>query len=169
MKKSQMEIMGLIIMIMLVLVGILVYIFFKLGDDGSDRLSFDEYKKTQMAQNYVNTLMDVTTTCNSLQVKNLMAECEKVSKLGIPSGLSCGSGRSPCEEIEFITEATISESLRDYSYKFVFSIRGDSSGDIFNLENVDGFSCKNKVAPGIFPIYSSLSGRILELRLDICS
>ncbi len=163
--KAQMEILGLVVVIVLILLGLLLFVSFNLNTNEPKPLKND-FIKTQMAQNYINTLMDTTSSCNNMQISKLASECENIH-LGFGSNVNCDDGLNPCSEIIKIANITLKDALGMYAYRFSFGIDkgyesewGNVSSDAFRMDAMT-------VGSGKAVLPSKIPGQSLYFRLDI--
>lgn len=72
-KKSQSEIVGITIVMVLIMLGIIFVIrYVVLPNDYNVKQAFD---KTQTAANFMDTLLKTSTHCNSLSITKLIQDC----------------------------------------------------------------------------------------------
>ncbi len=118
-KKAQMEIMGLAIVVVLLILGMLFAVKFVLFKP--QQTYRKEYTTTQLAANTLNTLLNTHTTCNRMSVSELLQDASKDTY----NINDCGSPTDPQNSQEFVSEliinltnTTIKETLkRDYYFK----------------------------------------------------
>jgi len=82
-KKSQMEIMGLAIVVVLLVLGMLFAIKFVLFQP--QQTYRKEYTETQLAANMLNTMLNTNTNCNDLSIGELLQDASKAA----PDILNC--------------------------------------------------------------------------------
>ncbi len=161
--KAQSEVFGLLFIVMLILVGFLVFITLAPSRKPTSFIATD-YEKTQMATNFIDAVLHVSTGCSSQDLSTALMTCET----GISGSLTCNSGRTPCEEAKHILELALNKTLKLKGYKYQLNFSVSHANVIFSIPN-SSLDCIERVRPGIFPFQSPLTGRMLELRLDICS
>jgi hypothetical protein len=102
-KKSQMEIMGLAIVVVLIIIGLLFSIKFVLFKQPSTYR--EDYTTTQLAANTINTLLKTNTECNEISIKELLQDASKTYQ-----SITCpGTVTST-----FFVNLTITNLLYDY-------------------------------------------------------
>ena len=74
-KKSQMEIMGLAVVVILLVLGLLFVVKFVLFK--SEDSYRGEYTVTQLAANTLNTVLNINTNCNGISVSELLQDASK--------------------------------------------------------------------------------------------
>jgi len=72
-RKAQMEIMGLVIIVLLVTIGMFFAIRFVVF--GEEEEALKGYTQTQSAANFLSTLRRTTTECDGLSVEQLIQTC----------------------------------------------------------------------------------------------
>lgn len=85
-KKSQMEIMGLAVVVVLIVLGLLFavkFILFK--PEESVR---KDYTNTQLSANILNTILNTNTPCNGISIEDLLKDASKSSPNIICSAMS---------------------------------------------------------------------------------
>lgn len=73
MKKAQMEIFGLVIIVLLVSIGMFFVIRFVVF--GEEEQTLKGYTQTQSAANFLSALRRTTTGCDSLSIEQLIQTC----------------------------------------------------------------------------------------------
>ena len=162
-KKSQSEIMGLAIIVILVVIGFTFMIKFMAQSKPKDyKLS---YSSSQMTSNFIQTVLkttvaitDSTDNCIGMDYGELILSCSS------PPPLDCKT-KSSCEEVEDgITDIllnTVGDNLLKHEYYFSIKRPTESSPFI-----AIGTECPGSKASSPFTLPSS-SGTI-DIRLDIC-
>jgi type II secretory pathway pseudopilin PulG len=83
-KKSQMEIMGLAIVVVLLVLGMLFAVKFILFPQQTSYRP--EYTNTQLAANMINTILNTDTNCSGISIGELLIDASKDTYV-----LNCGS------------------------------------------------------------------------------
>jgi hypothetical protein len=166
MRKAQMEIFGLVFIVIIILVGFLIFLTIQ-PSPGVSRGLKSEYERTQMATNFIDSVLQVSTGCGSQALGAVLSTCETAGSAG-SAGFNCESGRAPCDEAKYILELALNNSLEvmQYDYQLNFSIV--NTGEVrFSIPDTP-LTCINRVKAGVFPFQSLITGRMLQLRLDVC-
>lgn len=145
-KKSQMEIMGLAIIMMLISVGALFYLVFALRPQSAD------VKKTfvhsELASNTLNAVLKVSTNCKGKSVLNLVIECTS----SIQSGCD---GASSCDKAKQVIDASLSKALkpRKLDYEFT-SVRAGVQNPLISINSTggSGIACRAEKETATQPI-----------------
>lgn len=106
--KSQAEIMGIAIVMVLIMLGIIFVIrFVILPEDVNIKKSYDQ---TQMAANFLSSAVKTTTECNKLSVTELIQDCAE--NYGNNLALySCPNGMNSCDFLNYSMEILLNASL----------------------------------------------------------
>ena len=164
MRRGQMEIFGLVFIVLLIMVGLFIYI--SISRPGPEEIGIEaEYERTQMASNFIDALLKVTTECSGQELWDILAACESPGLAG--GSLKCPGGASPCDEAKRVVQLALDNTLgvMQYDYQFSFRVQTDV---MWKLPDAD-LTCGNRVKPGSFSFPSPFTGRTLEVRLEVCS
>ncbi len=114
-KKSQMEIMGLTIVIILMILGMLFVVRFVVLKPKSDIKQ--SYADTVLAANMKNSLLLFTTGCHGQKIQDLLADCVSSSTPAI----TCPNGQNSCgyalQQIKAIFAQTLDKWNREYYFE----------------------------------------------------
>jgi len=165
--KAQMEIMGLVIVVILIALGVLFALRFSLSEDTSGLR--EEVVESELAGSLLNAMVSTTTECNTINpitLAELYQDCSSLS-----NGIRCESttpGRTACEEAQNITQLMLNETLEKWGKKYHFHISGSASEDAkiaLNISNtIDG--CGRLYERKSIPLPTRVGTVILQL--DIC-
>lgn len=154
-KQGQMEIMGLVIIIILVSIGMLFAVQFLLKNPAGRETA--AVKESTVAANFLNTLLSTTTECYNRNMKELLQDC------ALTGGSTNCFGQNSCdyvsEQIGFLLENTI--VLWNKDYYFAVSGAPDVERIFFGKECAD---CERETK--IHPVVVR-PGFEISLRLDI--
>jgi hypothetical protein len=117
-KKSQFEILGLAIVIILITLGILFVIRFVVLKEPS-KLRYD-YTRTEMASNMLNTLLRTDTDCKRKSMTELFQDCASYNRI------ECEYDGIPMNSCEYL----------NYTSSVPSSIHATSSKSIFHFVKV---------------------------------
>jgi len=159
-KKSQLEVLGLAIVVILITLGVLFVIRFIVFKEPTEIRK--SYIKTELASNMLNTLIRTDTTCRSKSITELLQDCAS----NPPNGsIDCGSDHS-CkflnETIEIITNKTLRKWNQDYQFDVWLE---DGTVLIHTLS--DPLACQGEKESK--PFYLPLQVTTINLKLDLCS
>ncbi len=159
-----MEIFGLVFVVLLIMVGFFIYI--SISRPSANEINIKaEYERTQMASNFIDAILKVTTECSGQDLWDILAACESPGLAG--GSLKCPGGSSPCDEAKRVVQLALDNTLgvMQYDYQFSFRVQTDV---MWKIPAAD-LTCANRVKPGIYSLPSPFTGRTLEVRLEICS
>jgi len=153
--KGQMEIMGLVVIVLLIMLGMMFALrFMQSGTNQRDLKA--EFEDTQLAANMINAMLRTTTTCKGYTVTTLLQDCYTSEKV------TCNetSGQKSCEYVKETMEYLLNETLTNRMnkrYHFEIDKLGQYSLHQKCVEQVSKFS----------PI--SVPGGTMIVKLDICT
>ncbi|MDO8740231.1 MAG: hypothetical protein Q7J54_01510 [Candidatus Woesearchaeota archaeon] len=170
-KKSQTEVLGLVIVVVLITFALLfavIYIFSKQGSTIRER-----YIKSELASNTLSTLLGTTTDCNDYEIWELYADCAK-SGNGRGDVLCATTGQYSCQHVNSIVRTqilypTLKDRFDRDAFKFTACKANRVADEIKCTENI----MLNITEGNCTTWYSanqplqSASG-LLYFRLDIC-
>ena len=115
-RRSQMEIMGLVIIVILVAIGMLFAVQFLMKQPVGKTAA--AVKEGTLAANFLNTMLSTTTDCFNRNVRELLQDC------ALTGGSTTCFGMDSCDyaavQIDFMLEKTLKRWNKDY----YFSITG---------------------------------------------
>jgi len=129
-KKSQMEIMGLAVIVILVSLGILFavqYVIFK-----KPTQTVKTYSTLQIASNTLNSLLTTTTDCRAagnVDMTQLLQDCA-----AFPA-ITCDNGMNSCEFSDTSINYILNNTLKKWRYPFrlyVFTLSGSGNSAVKN-------------------------------------
>jgi len=157
MRKGQMEVMGLAIIIILVILGILFGIQFLKEEPTEIRAEFEQ--KT-LATSFLNTMLGTTSNCHKATFRELVQDCAQGGQI------ACPSGRNSCQEAQQDFQFMLTEVLdsRKQGYKLI----AKGPGQIEQLLTIDSDNpCEGERVAGVQNIPTRL-GTPVEFILQIC-
>lgn len=163
-KKSQMEILGLVIIILLLTLGLLFVIrFVYLGDDTNIRA---KHAESQLAANLLNSMLQTTAVeCQNRQIRELFSDC------GATNSIICrqdqdGLPERSCKfletEVEMILDAVLDND--DWTRIYYFNASHTRQNLEYTMEF--GTPCTGAYDSKFYPIQSA--GRTMIVTLQIC-
>jgi len=115
-KKSQTEILGLAIIVVIIIIGIVLSLRF-MRPNQTQELK-DAFTDSTLASNMLNVMLKTTLDCKDIELKNLLQDCAE----GAQNKEYCGpEDRFPCEKAKAIISLLLNETLtkmnREYSFE----------------------------------------------------
>lgn len=126
--KGQMEIMGLVVIVLLVTIGMFFVIRFVVFGEDDDMLK--GYTQTQSAANFLSTLRKTTTDCDNLNIEQLVQTCVKDRQK------ICPGGKYVCDYTEDRVRYLLENTLVAWGNKsFYFRSYLSSNEVMIDIEN----------------------------------
>lgn len=123
--KGQMEIFGLVIIVILLAMGLLfaIAILTKTPTREVQRV-----KESVQAANFLNTIMSTTSECGKRTVRELLQDCAVASKEWVGAAL-CEDGRNTCETTHSMISTMLKETLGKWGKNYQFYIEGTEAAE----------------------------------------
>jgi len=156
-RKSQMEIMGLAIVVVLIVLGMLFVVRFFVNKEPADYKA--KFTQKQLAQNIVTAFLNTkTSNCYGMSITELLQDC------GQSQSVTCGDGTGSCLYVRGAATTILSQTLDQWNLKYYFQVYSDNpSNPIFVPLGAD---CTGELEPGWG--YTPASTRTVYTRLDVC-
>ena len=154
-KQSQMEILGLAIVVVLILVATIFVVRFLVLKAPT------EYRKgfvsSEIASNMLNTLLKTAAEdCSQLTMTELLQDCAQ------SRSIICDDGKDSCKFVESTANHIFDQTFDKWSMKYEFLAYTDVNAPLVKL----GKPCKADKRSKIFPI--PISAATMYTKLDIC-
>lgn len=155
--RSQMEIMGLVIIVILVAIGMLFAIQFLMKQPAARETA--AVKESTLAANFLNTLLSTTTDCYGRTMRELLQDC------ALTGGSTDCFGMNSCDyaagQIDLMLENTLGKWNKDY----YFSISGAPDVEKISF-GTECLSCEREGKIHPVPVRPGFE---IALRLEIYS
>jgi len=166
-KKSQTEIMGLAIIIILIIIGTTFVIRFIMSKEPADYKK--DFTHSELAINMINTFLETTSaSCKKLSMTELLQDCGQ--NPDDPSIKCTASDTGSCSYVEQEAEKIFKETLEKWGTDYVFKVFLDDEDSpiIFLPKPVK--ECPDNKKSKLFPIPITIGSNteILSVKLDIC-
>lgn len=124
-KKSQAEIMGILVVVLLLSLGMFLVVQFMINRGNSNEKQ--EFSRQQAAANSLTAMLKITTGCKGLSVTELYQDCAHNQPDG---SIICGTGVKSCDyvraTVEEVLEGTFSENNLNLHYYYTVK-QGDET------------------------------------------
>lgn len=153
--KSQMEIMGLVVIIILIAIGMLFAVQFLLKKPTGQ--SEASVKESILAANFLNAMLSTTTDCHGRVIRDLLQDC------ALTSGAADCDGINSCDYASSQIEILLEGSLGRWNKEYYFSIEG-----AYDVEQITfGAPCPGEKEAKVYPV-PVRPGFEIKLKLEIC-
>ena len=154
-KKSQMEILGLAIVVVLILVATIFVVRFLVVKAPAD------YRKgfisNELVSNTLNTFLHTAAKeCFQQTMTELLRDCAE------GKSITCSNTKDSCEYVQLTANEIFKDTLAKWNIKYEFSAYIDENSPLIKV----GESCKSEKKSKIFPI--PISSSSMYTKLDIC-
>src|SRR3989344_2635359 len=143
MKKAQMEIMGLVVIVMILMTALLFVLFFVTKGKSPELASYD---KDLYPYNTISAILQANSPCREMAIGDLLQECATYD-VTIP--LECGT-ETFCEYAESQIFVSLNNSLEYINKEYVFYVYTESQSNNYKVEiasdNAMGACAENKAS-----------------------
>jgi hypothetical protein len=163
MKKAQMEILGLAIVVVLIVLASLFVVRFVLLKEPDDFRG--DFVQSQTASNMINTFLKTTAVdCSKISMTELLQDCARGEGICC---LNCYDGDTlndvySCQFVQDAAAEVFSETLDVWKMKYYFLAYDDQTNPEIEL----GSACKGAKKSKTFPL--PIDGGTMFVKLDIC-
>lgn len=154
MRKAQVEIMGLTIVLILIMMG-LAFMFGFISENGSVQYK-KQFTQTEIASNTLSTFLRTTSGCKELSMTGLLQDCSQGQIV------ACLEGQNSCDYVTAAAEQIFDDTLEKWDISYEFKIFFEEESPVLGL----GEACVGDKKSKLFPIPTD-SG-ILKVKMDIC-
>lgn len=152
-KKSQMEILGLAIVVLLVTLAMVFVIRFLALSEPEDIRS--GVVESQVASNYITTYLKTSVEgCNGLSITDLLQDCA--------IGGNICNGQDSCQKAEEVAETIFLSTFDAWNTQYGFEVYLDEDNPKIEL----GPGCTGERRSKLFPLPTGVSP--LFVKLDLC-
>ncbi|PIN81023.1 hypothetical protein COV13_02420 [Candidatus Woesearchaeota archaeon CG10_big_fil_rev_8_21_14_0_10_32_9] len=157
-KKGQIEIMGLLVIVILISLVIFFSLSFNLKNSVNEAPVKQDFKDAQTTGNFGTTLLETTTNC-SRSIRDLLSDCAFTQEVNCAGQTSCQLANNSINRI-------LEETLDKWNYNYTLQISSDSElVTDFNKTGCDPAKTKS-VTTDITPFGTTFSS--MKLTLKIC-
>lgn len=170
-KKSQLEVVGLVIIVLLVSIALLFFLQFSLKKEPEIKKT---YTTAQMTSNMVNALLKTTTGCNDNTIQTLLADCALDYANDYTTGynIHCDTAEDKPPDSCVVVNKRIGELLEDtlglWNKKYQLSafLLSNPSDKLLDYNNKLA-GCTGNIESESYPVPTGWAGLLL-FKLDVC-
>ena len=152
MSKGQMEIFGLVIIVILLAIGLLFAVIILTKTETRE---VARVKESVQAANFLNTMMGTTSQeCAKRTVRELLQNCA-VNTYEDATRCEEQTGKNTCQMAEYMIAQMLSETLGKWGKQYTFYINGTESVEQIQINTTackgerQGSSRPEKIRPGL--------------------
>lgn len=161
MKKAQMEILGLAIVVVLVLVATTFVVRFLVLKTPTDYR--EGFVSSELASNTLNTfLRTAAAECSQLTMTELLQDCAQAGGTEGSGVITCDNGDDSCKFVKSSAASIFEDTLDKWGMKYQFLAYTNQQSPFISIGN----ECRGEKKSKLFPIPTSTT--TLYTKLDIC-
>ncbi|MBC8500599.1 MAG: hypothetical protein ISS25_01020 [Nanoarchaeota archaeon] len=154
-RKGQMEIMGLIVIVILLTLGMVFIVSFKTSQP--KREVKKSYEDDQLASNFIIAFLKTNSDCRKHTIENMIQDC------AIEKRINC-NGLSSCKYVNETINVFLDKTLKKLGKKFKFEIEGVSEEILFEADCTADQEKDSAFQPiSLYPYPGTI-----VIRMDIC-
>ena len=154
MKKSQMEMLGLAIVVVILLVGAIFIVRFGIKKPANYR---PDFIRSETASNILNTFLNTNAgDCSQLTMTELLQDCAQ------SKGIICQNSQDSCSYAESTANGIFEKTLKIWKMQYKFLAYADVNSPLIDLGN----KCLGQKDSKTFPI--PINPGTMYVKLDIC-
>lgn len=158
-KKSQMEIMGLALIIVLISLGFLFFVKFSIREADSPNVR-KSVTESALASNLISTLLATTAQdCSLFEIKELIHDCASNHQV------VCENTQTSCQYLDSFFDQIFADTLVAWERSYEFDVT--NIPDPYDFNSAYG-SCSGELESKFFAIPVE-GGQNVVLTLNICS
>ncbi|MFC1723434.1 hypothetical protein ACFL0V_04815 [Nanoarchaeota archaeon] len=164
-RKAQMEIFGLMIVVILLIIGVLFAVKFVVLKKPPEVK--ESFSRTQLASNLGLTLMDTNTKdCRGTALKDLMTDCAEWPEMD--GTISCDDGTKSCEYAKNAIEQILNSTLNTWRVKYELKAGTSKKPEdqIFYFNNRE---CTDNVPGSSESFFLPTNRGLLTMKIFICN
>ncbi len=166
MKRAQIEIIGLVFIVLILSIALLIYVSSttsrELTDTG-DQL-YKSFSSNELATGFIQTLLQTHSSTCQATVEEMVIDCGRTR-----SSLRCGFSRTSCDVAEQLISSLVDDTLDVWGMPFHFTILYRPGHNI----TFNSFDCAPDVvgtsAPGVFLLPYFPDSGVARITMGFCS
>jgi|SRR3989338_6568853 len=156
-KKSQMEIVGLALIV--VLVG-LVLLFAVQYTFKKPQQTIQKAKEKTTAENFLSAMLKTNTLCQKRTIGELIQDC------ALARMMDCGNSQDSCLNAKTTIQYLLENTIKKWNKQYRFIIDGAENTNSLHFES-STTACKGEKASATRP-FTITAGFDVTIKLDIC-
>ena len=172
-KRSQMELVGLVVIVILIAVGMLFVIRFVVMKEPSQTKKYIE--QSELASNTISAILETTVDCQGISVRmnELFRDCagfetyDCIADAHSPGGcFEHDGGADSCTFLNCTLKTILEGSLESWNREYVFTAHVLNDPSRHAITNISNSVCAFEKETEIYPL--PLNPGTLIIQLDIC-
>jgi hypothetical protein len=151
-KRAQMEIFGLVVIVILLAIGLLFAIIILTKTPTRE---VQRVKESVQAANFLNTMMSTTSVgCGKRSARELLQNCALATKEWV-GATECENGQNTCELFRSMVAEMLTKTLGEWGKNYRFYITGTEAAEEIKIEagpcegEREGSTRQEKIRPGL--------------------
>lgn len=169
MKRGQMELMGLAMVIVLISIGVLFVVKFNVLKEPADTKK--DYSYSEIASNTLSAMLLSTSGdgCKNINIRDLLIDCtdnpyDENNVNDIEGGsIECNDGTESCFYAEYVINEILEKTLDEWGFNYNL----DVSTALDNTLNMSRGDCSGERKSSLFFFETAGQGTMF-IRLDVC-
>ena len=153
-KKSQVEIMGLIVIVILLAVAMIFVLQFTISRRPA---TIKTYSHAEIAENMLTAMLQTTTDCDGFTISELLKKCAEP----IPEH------QIYCDCLDETINNILSNTLDEWNIEYRLSAKIEPGQVFINRSDSLPDSCQGERRTATHIL--SAAGQIMRIRMDVCS
>ena len=158
-KNGQMEIFGLVVIVILLAIGLLFAVIILTKTPSTE---VQRVKESVQAANFLNTMFSTTTQCDKKTVRDLLQDCALATQDW--SGANKCNGKTTCQVMQELIDQMLKETLGKWGKNYEYSITGTQAVEQIKIQTTQ---CTGEREASIRP-EKIRTGLDVQVTLYIC-
>lgn len=157
MRKAQMEIIGLAIVVIIILIGMVIAVrFLAFKKPESTRAGF---VSAELASNTINTFLETTAIeCSKTNMGELIQDCAQGTER------ICANGQGACDFVRSAADDIFTKTFQKWKTKYKFLVYVDKELPFVDLES----ECTDQQEKVSETFFVPVTAATVSVKLDIC-
>lgn len=163
-KKAQMEIFGLMIVVILLIIGVLFAVKFVVLKKPPEVK--ESFSRAQLTSNLGLALMDSSTSnCRGTAIRDLMIDCAEWPEMG--GTITCDDGSLSCEYLDSAVENILNQTVDVWRVKYEIKA-GTSANEEDQIFYFNNRECTDDVPGQSESFFLPTNRGLLTMKIFIC-